>query len=121
MIMISACSRCRTNYNIDESKIQGGRVLLHCPVCGIWFSVAVRLEHVQTSFEAAGASEEPTTLDDSTVDSEALAADTVQESEQPDSTFMTMELPLDDFKDDFKDDLKPDRLRLLVADAPNQF
>src|SRR5215471_16689617 len=60
--MISSCSKCQTNYDIDESKIQGGRVLLRCQVCGHWFSVAVKSEPEEIIAEPELQTEEPLVL-----------------------------------------------------------
>src|SRR5258708_36189334 len=67
--MIAICTKCGTNYNVDESKIQGGRVLLRCQVCGHWFSVSVALElskkidESQTEADQLGAPSAPTEVE----------------------------------------------------------
>src|SRR5882724_5979416 len=57
--MISICTKCGTNYNVDESRIQGGRVLLRCQVCNHWFSVAVAPESAETIDESRSEAEQP--------------------------------------------------------------
>ena len=77
--MIASCSKCRTNYNIDESRVQGGRVLLRCQVCGHWFSVAVKSEPEQIVPEPAPQTEEP--IATSTATNEELPTEQLSKSE----------------------------------------
>jgi len=106
--MISSCSKCRANYDIDESRIQGGRVLLHCQVCGHWFSVAVGSEPEQIIAELELKTEEP------------IATSHAITQELPGESSESVEYEIT-FTEDLTDDSKPAYLKLLVADAPTQF
>src|SRR5205807_6678919 len=80
--MIVSCSRCQTKYNVDERQVQGGRVLLRCPVCRTWFSVAVVTEPVEPPVSESSAIEEAK-IPESTAEAESDGAQTEPEAFHP--------------------------------------
>jgi predicted Zn finger-like uncharacterized protein len=139
--MISRCSKCQTSYEVDESKIQGGRVLLRCQVCGHWFSDSVKPEPEATIAEPEPQTDEPvilsltitqelpnelsvfenvepeiSTSEESIVISPTISQELTNEqlaSEDIEFEISIIEEPIEE--------TRPAYLKLLVADTPTQF
>ncbi|HZS48937.1 MAG TPA: zinc-ribbon domain-containing protein [Blastocatellia bacterium] len=110
--MIVNCSKCATGYTINERQVQGGRVLLRCPTCRSWFSVAITAARTEppvvTPPELPKLKE--IDLDDTNESTESHpAAQEVADSASANGSDQTaVEAPLPP-------------LKVLIADAPNPF
>jgi len=125
--MISICTKCGTNYNVDESRIQGGRVLLRCQVCNHWFSVAVAPEPAERIDESRTEAEQQAMVS-KPVEFEQPASEHPEPDTEPepateiDLTEPTTEVATPTTETgQYVEGVKPAYLKLLVADTPNQF
>jgi predicted Zn finger-like uncharacterized protein len=127
--MISICTKCGTNYNVDESRIKGGRVLLRCQVCNHWFSVAVAPESSEKTDESQTGAEQSVPVSKPT-EVESQSQQTASEHHEPvaepaketetGGTKTEAATPLTETEQSVAG-VKPAYLKLLVADTPNQF
>jgi len=129
--MISICTKCGTNYNVDESRIQGGRVLLRCQVCNHWFSVAVAPEPAERIDESRTEAEQQAMVS-KPVEFEPQNQQPASEHPEPDTEpEPVIEIDLSEATTEVAtpttetgqsvEGVKPAYLKLLVADTPNQF